>query len=351
MKLKTLALAVTATVASFSAAAETTYKLPISNTAKISYSINSTVIEDTDTANFVVDRKVTFDLSGTNNSLTVNAGDTATSIFTLTNTSNAPIGYKFSLPPVATPTITVKYYVDTDGDGAITAADTEIDANTIVELEQDTGSSAHQAQIIVQVTTAGNATDAEAIDYSLVATAVEPAVGFIDPAGNDIAPTEATASWDPANVQTVVDSDPSNGSDSKDTNIIRTEEGTYTIGAAKISLSKSVLVIEDPITGKISANNFPKAIPGATVEYTLTITNSGSLDASGITLTDDVQSPFDLADSYTELFYDENNAAITAPTIAGNSLTFSNINVVKATDVTDVATHGKTIIKFTVKLP
>lgn len=356
MKLKTLALIAVSSVASASVYAQTEYLLPISNTAKISYVINGEIIEDTDKKDFFVDRKVTFNLDGSNNDLTVNAGDTDTSIFTLTNTSNAPIGYKFSLPPAATPTISVKYYVDTNNDGAITiGTDTEIDANTIVELKQNTGNSDHQAQIIVEVTTLGNAVDADTIDYSLVATAVEPAVGSIGTAGDSINPTDADVEWDPANVQTVVDPDPSDGADVNDTGIIRTEKGTYTIGAAKVSLTKSVLVIQDPITGKLEtisgSENYPKAIPGAIVEYTLTITNSGSLDATGITLTDDVPEPFNLSDDYTELFYDETGTGITPPSIVGNALTFSSINVDKATDVDDDTTFGKTIIKFTVTLP
>ena len=69
------------------------------------------------------------------------------------------------------------------------------------------------------------------------------------------------------------------------------EDGThsagddYTVAAADISVFKSSVVISDPINGTTN----PKAIPGATIEYCISVTNaSGSATATGVSISDSV---------------------------------------------------------------
>lgn len=57
----------------------------------------------------------------------------------------------------------------------------------------------------------------------------------------------------------------------------------YVVGAADLSITKAYTIISDPTGGPN-----PKAIPGAVIEYTLTIANgAGASTAVGVTLTDD----------------------------------------------------------------
>lgn len=60
----------------------------------------------------------------------------------------------------------------------------------------------------------------------------------------------------------------------------------FLVSAAQLTVAKTSAVISDPILG-VSAN--AKAIPGATVEYTITITNAaGSATATNITIADNL---------------------------------------------------------------
>ena len=48
------------------------------------------------------------------------------------------------------------------------------------------------------------------------------------------------------------------------------------------NLTKESAVISDPLNGTTN----PKAIPGAVVEYTITLTNTGTADATNVVITD-----------------------------------------------------------------
>jgi uncharacterized repeat protein (TIGR01451 family) len=56
----------------------------------------------------------------------------------------------------------------------------------------------------------------------------------------------------------------------------------YVVASATLAVAKSTAVISDPIN---TAPNF-KAIPGALLEYTIQLTNTGGVNATGVTITD-----------------------------------------------------------------
>ena len=57
---------------------------------------------------------------------------------------------------------------------------------------------------------------------------------------------------------------------------------SYTVSAPTLAVSKISWVIDDPINGTTN----PKMIPGATVGYCITVTNTGSAAADSVTVTD-----------------------------------------------------------------
>lgn len=60
----------------------------------------------------------------------------------------------------------------------------------------------------------------------------------------------------------------------------------YVVQAATMTVTKTSQVISDPFTGNLGAANFPKAIPGAFVEYTVTVNNNGGAAATAVAITD-----------------------------------------------------------------
>lgn len=58
----------------------------------------------------------------------------------------------------------------------------------------------------------------------------------------------------------------------------------YTAGAAVITATKTVAVLQDPVNGTTN----PKAIPGAIVQYTIDATNTGAADADNCIIVDEI---------------------------------------------------------------
>lgn len=63
--------------------------------------------------------------------------------------------------------------------------------------------------------------------------------------------------------------------------------GTYHVATAKLDISKTSVVIKDPVTEDSGATK-PHRIPGATVRYCFQVDNTGSSDAAGVHISDDL---------------------------------------------------------------
>jgi len=348
MKLKTLALAITATVASFSAAAETAYKLPITNTANLSYSVaGGTSVDATPaTAVFNVDRLVKFNLTAANSTADAPVGEDTTIGFTLTNNSNAPMDY--SLPALDN----VTYFFDDNGDGVLDAGETTPVPATI-SLAQDDGDGNTSTHVYnyIAVFAPTQGVNGETIEVLFSATAIEND-SDLGTVGSAVVPTPATTAWDADAVQTVAETNAAG-------EFITTqpEPVTFTYVGANIALAKAVEVVSDPVSlsGNAPAGYTPKAIPGAVLKYTLTVTNSGAKDAD-LTLSDVMPSIFSESDIDTASYKQSLNGAaatdisanVTAATDAGVvTITFPSVTATK-NDGTD---NGTVVTSFEVTLP
>jgi len=88
----------------------------------------------------------------------------------------------------------------------------------------------------------------------------------------------------PATVQTVLADDTGTGTDGAIRNAKHSAISTYTLNTADLSVGKTSAVTADPENG-VSAN--AKRIPGATIEYTITVSNAaGAAAATGIVISD-----------------------------------------------------------------
>ena len=329
--LKTMAsIAVLSAVSSTAWAAGTVAGTDVDNTATISYSVGGVAQADIGSSEsgnsvgagtpttFVVDKKV--DLNVTANSaasVDIIPGSTASHTFTLTNEGN-DIEY-FSLSALNNATGD-----DFDATGctqtvtAVTGTQPAILTGTYASPAIDsTGSPAASgplrlaadgtATITVTCTAPGVQVNADEADINLVATAVttangttaiEDTVGADDPDAKDTVRADAagTAAGDTA-------------TDAKHSAVRK-----FTVNSATLNVKKLSAVISD--TNGVSAN--AKRIPGAVIEYTITVTNTAA-EADHLKIADLIPSDLTYVAGGTV-----NGAAVSACTITGDGIVNAN---------------------------
>lgn len=250
----------------------------IGNTVTVDYQVNG-LAQDTlseDAPTFVVDRIVTFtveEADGARTNVTPNESGAAT-VFTITNTSNAPLDFSLVASDLAVGT-------DVDGDA------TEFQASpfTIVVDNTATGGTATDdfvdnlaegASITVTVLAdiPVTAIDGQLAGLSLTATPRDAGTNATAANAGSLSPTVLTT--DTTNtvdgIETVLDT----------ANIQDTDVDGYFVTAANLAITKDATVISDPINGTTD----PFAIPGAVIEYAIVLTNSGAQDAENISISD-----------------------------------------------------------------
>jgi uncharacterized repeat protein (TIGR01451 family) len=162
-------------------------------------------------------------------------------------------------------------------------------------------------------------------DISAVTLTARVAAGGVGGTqGADILTDDSAAADLPGTVQIAFadaagDTDAANDGQYSDT-------GAYRVGAAAITVAKTSLVISDPIGGPN-----PKAIPGAVVEYTVTVTNAvgASAAATNVQVSDSLNAEI----TALTLAFDANGYGagtgirVTAPNINGGApLALTNTN-------------------------
>lgn len=243
----------------------------ISNSATVNYDVASTaqtaITSNTET--FMVDAKVDLTVAGTGGNINVTPGTTSQVLkFTVSNTGNEAFDY--ALTSVAgtlnfTPT-NVAIYVD-DGDGIRNVGDTL--TSTITNL-----AAGASKVVFIQSDIPASATNTQTATYSLKAVAaLASAAGAIPAEAADVKTTKQYVYADGSGTAT--------GDVARDkthsTNL------TYTAVTSVLTISKASAVIWDPVNLGVS----PLHIPGAIVEYTITISNgAGGAQADAIVLTD-----------------------------------------------------------------
>jgi uncharacterized repeat protein (TIGR01451 family) len=288
-------------VADTALAVGTPANTPVDNRATVQYDVGATtqpVIESSPTGNstsgvgngadttFVVDDRVDLTVAEVSGGYTVVSagGLSEVLVFTVTNTGNAT--HDFSLAETDQAGGADPFGGTDNFDATAVGIFVDGNANGTYELANDTltwvdelGDDDTATVFIVRNIPGGQANG----DVSAVALTAQVAqAGNVGVQGADILTDDAAIADDPATVQIVFgdgagDLDAANDGAFSDTD-------AYRVGAAQISVSKTSQVLSDPING--AAN--PKAIPGAVVEYTVTVTNAvaASASATNVQVTD-----------------------------------------------------------------
>jgi uncharacterized repeat protein (TIGR01451 family) len=245
----------------WAAVGETTAGTSISNTAAVNYQVGGVAQTQvsSNATSFLVDKKVDLTVANGAGVTTVPSATNVGLPFTVTNTGNASDSFTLAAANVAAgddfDASAFAVYID---NGVIGTYEPGIDTlvSAPVAIARDT-----TINVLIVSTIPGTPVNADTADMTLTATTT----------------STATAGAESAAVVDVVFADAGNNGTELDTN-------TYTISTATLAVVKSAVVVSDPVNG---ATN-PKAIPGAVVRYTITVTNNGAAAATAVTLTDTI---------------------------------------------------------------
>jgi uncharacterized repeat protein (TIGR01451 family) len=321
-------------------AAGTAPGAPITNQATLNYDVGGTgqsaILSDGDTGtpgvqttDFVVDRKVDLTVVSNGNTTVLPGSTSQVLAFTLTNTGNDTHNYLLTAVPGVDATeddfdmSSVQIYVDINNNGLYdSGTDTAYSAATGVgNLLPGPGAGSFVNLLVVSDTPATPANGQTSL-YHLVAQATDagtttPTVetggaGGIDrPGVIDNAFADSVAGSAPGDVAF-------NGTHSV--------AGTYTVQSAAVTVTKTSAVTDDGFgNGPPNA----KAIPGATVTYSIVVDNSGgAVAASNLALTDTLQVA-DVAFTAGSVAYDAGCTGATSDSFVTPLLTM-NVGTVAA---------------------
>jgi uncharacterized repeat protein (TIGR01451 family) len=263
----------------------------INNTATVNFQVGgvSQTPVASNTATFVVDRKVDLivqEVGAAVTSVTPGATNQVTTFF-LRNDGNDAQGFQFAAANSANgatvtfnatvdgfDTTNVRVFVESTactgiaqaGLSYVAASDT---ATTVPTLAAD-----GCAFVYVVSDVPVSATNGQGAVVRLTATARVPTT---------LAALTQTAGADTAGSVDVVFADTGTGGQTA-RDAAAFADDIYVVSAAALAVGKTSTVISDPFNGTTN----PKAIPGATVEYAITLTNTGAQNASVVTITDPI---------------------------------------------------------------
>lgn len=252
----------------------------VSNTATVNFTVGSVdQTVDSNVYEFVVDRVVDLTLTSDSASPVLTTPDASGEVtkYTLTNNSNDTLDFDLSaINVVGTDDQNadlIKIFIDASGTGNVGSYDAA-DTETSVVNDLAPGESVTIFVLVDVPSTSDGAAAGQIIEVELAAKAK---------AEDGSALVEATVNDD--GLQTVFGDSVTTNTDG---NPIITVQGSYQITNADLNVVKSSTVIEDPINGIADATTAAFAIPGATVQYCMVITNDGDADATGVELTDEI---------------------------------------------------------------
>ncbi|MEX2207313.1 MAG: hypothetical protein WEF50_13880 [Myxococcota bacterium] len=252
----------------------------VSNTASVVYTVNAVVqpAVASNAADFVVDRLV--DLTVTAIPVTyvsVTPAADGAFLFSVANTSNATLGFDLITANNATdpfggtdnfdPT-TLTAVVDA---GVLGTYEPGVDVATTMDTVVEDGTFG----VWVVAAIPGGQGNLDIAAITLTATAREPGAG-------GAALVEEVGAEDPLVMETVFgdgvgDTDAANDASYSDS-------GAYQVASADVTITKTETLISDPINAGVN----PRHIPGAVVEYEVTVTNDAlsAFPATTLTISD-----------------------------------------------------------------
>ena len=318
----------------------------VTNTATISYAVGGVQQSDITSAStdFLVDRKIDLTVDGDSDSnLIVAPSSTGGTnsvnqlVYTVTNTGNDTQDFNIDVSHVAG-----EGAADEGFDAASchfflgTVTTTTYALGTTAKIDDLAKDDSETVTIYCDIQDRPTRDDGDLSTLDVLATAV---------AEDGSALTETTGADDASTVDIVFADDTGTATDGADHNAKHSDTQTYEVDVPMLTVSKTSAVISDPFNGETN----PKRIPGAIVEYTISIENqTDAADASNVTMTDVV----DEIDS--SLSFVANSIAVSGeptpdPTTTNTQITGTSSNTVEATGL-DIDAGETVTITFEVKV-
>jgi uncharacterized repeat protein (TIGR01451 family) len=335
----------------------TTSGTTINNAASVVYSVGSVTqpLYTGPTTTFAVDTKVIFNVSKADISpVQVAPGDNTSSTtrrlqFRLQNDSNANVRFHVLAANLASG-LTITYgatpYTDNVNTFSAITACFDANANNTCDAGEDfatVNENVLNTTIIVTGDIPSNAVNADIVGALLTATAVDGAgAALVETAaptiGVDIVLADGAGTDDAARGGTY------------------TERNAWLVSAALLTISKTAVVYSDPFNGTTT----PKAIPGAVITYTITVSNAaGGATATNVTISDSLAAEVGRIAFATQFADGANNCAVGQGVVV-SGVCNSNIsdadnadfNVTAANTITvsglTIASPGSAVVKFQV---
>jgi uncharacterized repeat protein (TIGR01451 family) len=281
-------LAVAALGASPALAAGTTAGSTVTNTVTLNYQVGGVAqapVTDSDT--FTVDRKVNLVVAEVGTTTTsVSPGQlAAVTTFMVTNSSNAVLDFSLAATQLSGGSAVhggtdnfdvsnIKIYLDVNDNGTYEAG-----TDTQVTYLDQIAADANKRVFVMADVPAGRVTN-DVAGIRLTAAAAESTA-----AGSLGAIVTETAGANTAGVDTVLADTNANSNVARDGAHFAQDD--YTVLAAAITANKFSRIVSDPLNGTTN----PKMIPGAVVEYCITLSNAaGSATATNVAISDTLPS-------------------------------------------------------------
>jgi uncharacterized repeat protein (TIGR01451 family) len=249
----------------------------ITNNVTLDYKIGTlTQTQLTTAATFTVDKKISFTVTASNKTTTPllvtpnttgsGNGTTETNViaYTIANSGNA--SQNFRITPTdggSTLTATPTYYYTTISSGACGIVNTGTATPITLPGTVSTVAKDNSVCLYSLINVPMAATDAQILDTQIAAVSV-------DGGGTALSNTGS------AGTGTAVVIAMTGGTNSA------SDTGEYRVSGANITVTKTWSVV----AAAPEANGQMMAIPGATIQYSITVTNNGTADASTVTISD-----------------------------------------------------------------
>ncbi len=294
----------------------------------------------TDNDSFTVDRRVNVNVEwiGSATSVAPGAQDQAIA-FDVTNLSNDTIDLALSTAltnGTGANIANFQIFLDSDGDRVLSTA--EFNAGPITSLDE-VGED-QTVEVIVIADIGVNAANGDVFDVTLTANAHEG--GGAGALGAELA---ATSGANTTGIDNVL-FDGIGATDGEYDGAF-SATGTYQVAGALVTVAKSSRVVSDPVNGATD----PKAIPGATVEYCITVANAaGAATATNVDVVDDLPADVTYDGGYGIFVDGDGNCANGTPGGSFSAGTGPSGEDQVLGDLSDVAAGGVRSLYFRVTI-